>query len=296
MKVLSLFDGISCGMVALERAGIAVEKYVAYEIEPNAIKISKKNYEQIEHMGDVTKADFSQYKGYDLLIGGSSCQSLSIIQSKTRKNLDGKSKLFFEFVRALKEVKPQYFLFEGVASMKAECEFVISECLDCLPIYIDSANFSAQSKQRFYWTYIPFIKKYEKSKAVLKDILERDVDEKYFYSYPLKNIDMTKQVCAIMDFNNDEIHKRIFNPAFKCHTLTACNGGHHQKKVMDNGRARKLTPLEYERLQTLPDNYTAGVSDTARYNALGNAWTVDVIAHILRGIENKVTYTEGASS
>ncbi|MGP1416092.1 MAG: DNA cytosine methyltransferase [Treponema sp.] len=293
MKVLSLFDGISCGMVALERAGIAVEKYIAYEIEPHVIKISKKNYKQIEHMGDVTKADFSQYRGYELLIGGSPCQSLSIIQSKTRKNLDGKSKLFFEFVRALKEVKPKYFLFENVASMKTECKSVISECLGCEPVYIDSADFSAQSRPRYYWTNIPINREYEKSKAVLKDILESTVNKKYFYSYPLKNIDMSKQVCAIIDFRNHEIHKRVFNPNFKCHTLTACSGGHHQKKVLDNGKARKLTPLEYERLQTLPDNYTAGVADTARYTAIGNAWTVDVITHILQGVKSKETYTEG---
>ena len=101
MKVLSLFDGISCGMVALERAGISVERYVAYEIDPNAIKISKKNYPQIEHRGDVTTADFKEYKDFDLLIGGSPCQSLSIVQSKTRKHLEGKSKLFFEFVRGV---------------------------------------------------------------------------------------------------------------------------------------------------------------------------------------------------
>lgn len=94
MRVLSLFDGISCGMVALERAGIPVEKYVAYEIESNAIKISKKNYPQIEHCGDVKTADFTQYKDFDLLIGGSPCQSLSIVQAKTRQNLNGKSKLF----------------------------------------------------------------------------------------------------------------------------------------------------------------------------------------------------------
>nr|DAX69500.1 MAG TPA: Cytosine specific methyltransferase [Caudoviricetes sp.] len=287
MRVLSLFDGISCGMIALERVGVFVEKYVAYEVESNAIKISKKNYKQIEHKGDVRTADFTQYRGYELLIGGSPCQSLSIIQSKTRENLNGKSKLFFEFVRALEEVKPKYFLFENVSSMKAECRTVISECLGCAPIYIDSADFSAQSRPRYYWTNIPVIKKYEKSKAVLKDILESNVNKKYFYSYPLKNVDMTKQVCATMDFKNHEIHKRVFNSAFKCHTLTACSGGHHQKKVMDNGVARKLTPLEYERLQTLPDNYTAGVCDTARYTAVGNAWTVDVIAHILRGIKKR---------
>ena len=110
MRVLSLFDGMSSGMLALERAGIPVERYVAYEIEPNAIKISKKNYPQIEHCGDVKTADFTQYKDFDLLIGGSPCQSLSIVQAKTRQNLNGKSKLFFEFVRAFEEMKPKYFL------------------------------------------------------------------------------------------------------------------------------------------------------------------------------------------
>ena len=155
MKVLSLFDGISCGMVALERAGIPVDRYVAYEIDPNAIKISQKNYPLIEHCGDVTTADFTQYRGFDLLIGGSPCQSLSIVQSKTRQHLDGKSKLFFEFVRALEEVKPKYFLFENVASMNEESKQVISELLGCEPVFIDSKNFSAQERPRFYWTNIP---------------------------------------------------------------------------------------------------------------------------------------------
>ena len=284
MKVLSLFDGISCGMVALERAGIPVERYVAYEIEANAIKISKKNYPQIEHCGDVTTADFTQYKGFDLLIGGSPCQSLSIVQSKTRQNLDGKSKLFFEFVRAFEEMKAKYFLFENVASMKDECKEVISELLGCEPIFIDSKDFSAQQRPRYYWTNIPVREIVTPNKQVLRDIMETNVDEKYFYNYPLLDVDMSKQVCATMDFKNHDMHKRIFNPDFKCHTLTAVSGGHQQKKVLDNGRARKLTPLEYERLQTLPDNYTVGVSNTARYTAIGNGWTVDVIAHILGGL------------
>ena len=264
MKVLSLFDGISCGMVALERAGIPVERYVAYEIEANAIKISKKNYPQIEHCGDVTTADFTQYKGFDLLIGGSPCQSLSIVQSKTRQNLDGKSKLFFEFVRAFEEMKAKYFLFENVASMKDECKEVISELLGCEPIFIDSKDFSAQQRPRYYWTNIPVREIVTPNKQVLRDIMETNVDEKYFYNYPLLDVDMSKQVCATMDFKNHDMHKRIFNPDFKCHTLTAVSGGHQQKKVLDNGRARKLTPLEYERLQTLPDNYTVGGSNTAR--------------------------------
>lgn len=284
MEVLSLFDGISCGMVALERAGIPVDRYVAYEIDPNAIKISQKNYPLIEHCGDVTTADFTQYRGFDLLIGGSPCQSLSIVQSKTRQHLDGKSKLFFEFVRALEEVKPKYFLFENVASMNEESKQVISELLGCEPVFIDSKNFSAQERPRFYWTNIPAdVLKEPTSSLVLGDILETDVPEKYFYNHPLENIDLSKQVCATMIYRNHDMHKRIFNPAFKCHTLTTCGGGNTQKKVFVNGRARKLTPLEYERLQTLPDNYTAGVADGHRYTAIGNGWTVDVIAHLLKG-------------
>jgi DNA (cytosine-5)-methyltransferase 3A len=287
MKVISLFDGISCGRVALDRAGIEIEKYVAFEIDKNAIAISKKNYPDIVHCGDVTTADFTAFSDFDLLIGGSPCQSLSIVQSKTRQNLDGKSKLFFEFVRAFEEMKPKYFLFENVASMKDECKQVISECLGCEPIFIDSADFSAQSRPRYYWTNIKVNMNYEHSDKVLKDIMQENVPQKYYYSFLLTNIDMSKQVCATMEHNNHDMHKRVFNPDFKCHTLTAVCGGNQQKKVLDNGRARKLTPLEYERLQTLPDNYTSGVSDGARYKAIGNGWTVDVIAHILNGLKEK---------
>lgn len=286
MNVLSLFDGISCGMVALERAGIPVERYVAYEIEKNAIKISEKNYPDIERGGDVTAADFTQYNGFDLLIGGSPCQSLSIVQSKTRQHLDGKSKLFFEFVRALEEVKPKYFLFENVASMNEESKKVISELLGCDPVFIDSGDFSAQERPRYYWTNIPVKLDYKKSNAVLGDVLETEVDEKYFYNFPLLNVDLSKQVCAIMDHKNHDMHKRVFNPKFKCHTLTCVSGGNQQKKVYIDGRVRKLTPLEYERLQTLPDHYTAGVADSHRYKALGNGWTVDVIAYILSHIRS----------
>lgn len=281
MNVLSLFDGISCGMIALERANISVDKYIAYEIEPNAIKVSEQNYPQIEHRGDVTIADFTQYKGIDLLIGGSPCQSLSIIQSKTRQNLNGKSKLFFEFVRAKEESKPKWFLFENVASMNEESKQIISDLLGCQPILIDSAYFSAQERPRLYWTNIPVVPPTYKSLAVLNTITETVVDKKYFYDYPLINVDLSKQVCATMVHNNHEMHKRVFNPEFKCHTLTAVCGGNQQKKIYCNGKARKLTPLEYERLQTLPDNYTQGLSDSARYKLIGNGWTVDVISYIL---------------
>lgn len=284
MRVLSLFDGISCAMVALERAGVPVEKYTAYEIEPNAIKISKRNYPQIEQCGDVMTADFDAMRGYELVVFGSPCQSLSIVQSKTRQNLNGKSKLFFEGVRALKAIQPKYFLFENVASMNTESKQIISECLGCEPVLIDAKDFSAQQRPRYYWTNIP-IAEYGSSPLVLRDIMENTVDKKYFYDYPLVNVDLTKQVCATMVHNNHEMHKRVFNPDFKCHTLTAVCGGNQQKKVYVNGKARKLTPLEYERLQTLPDNYTAGVSNGARYKAIGNGFCVDVITHIFRGLK-----------
>lgn len=286
MKVISVFDGIGCGMVALERAGIPVERYVAYEIEPNAIKISEKNYPMIEHCGDVTTADFTQHKGFDLLIGGSPCQSLSITQAQKRTNLEGKSKLFFEFVRALEEVKPKYFFFENVASMTEESKQIISEFLGCQPVFIDSADFSAQTRERLYWTNIP-VTAYWKDRTVLGDILQKDVDEKYFYKCSFDFLGFDKTVCAILHINGHDILKRVNSPFAKCQTLTCVSGGNQQKKVLVDGRCRKLTPIEYERLQTLPDNYTAGVSDSARYTACGNGWTVDVIAHIFTGLKGE---------
>ena len=288
LKVVSVFDGISCGMVALERAGIPVERYVAYEIEKNAIKISQKNYPQIEHCGDVTTADFAQYHGFDLLIGGSPCQSLSIVQSKTRQHLDGKSRLFFEFVRAFEEVNPRYFLFENVASMNEESKGVISELLGCEPIFIDSKLFSAQKRPRYYWTNIPFETVLPpECPYVLEDIMQKDVSDKYFYNCGYDFHGLDESVCATLHINGHDILKRVHSPKFKCHTLTAVCGGNQQKKVMDNSKPRKLTPVEYERLQTLPDGYTDCVSDGARYKTIGNGWTVDVISFLLRGIANE---------
>ena len=281
MQAVSLFDGISCGMVAVERAGLTIDRYVAYEIEPNAIKVSKKNYPQIEHCGDVTTADFTQYRGFDLMMGGSPCQSLSITQSKTRQHLDGKSKLFFEFVRAKEEMQPKYFLFENVASMNDESKSVISELLGCEPIFIDSADFSAQTRPRLYWTNIPVVPHKTKCPLMLGDILQTEVDEKFFYNCDFDFHGEEKTVAATLHINGHDILKRVNSKYHKCQTLTACNGGNHQKKVYVDGRCRKLTPLEYERLQTLPDNYTEGISNTARYTANGNGWTVDVISYIL---------------
>lgn len=286
LRVLSLFDGISCGQVALERAGIPVEVYYASEIDKYAIQITQKNYPNTIQLGDVTTIDFTDFVGkVDLLIGGSPCQSLSITQSKTRQNLDGKSKLFFEYLRAFETIKPKYFLLENVASMTDECKKIITDLIGVEPIFIDSNCFSAQDRPRLYWTNLPVdTNNLKESSLCLKDIMEKNVDEKYFYNC---NFDYLgdKKVSAILHINGHDILKRVHSPNFKSHTLTTCGGGNTQKKVIDNGRPRKLTPLEYERLQTLPDNYTSCVSNSQRYNTCGNGWTVDVIVHILKHIK-----------
>ena len=286
MEIVSLFDGIACGREALERASIPVDAYHAFEIDPYAIQVSRKNWPDIIHMGDVTTADFTQYRGFDLLMGGSPCQSLSIVQSKTRQNLDGKSKLFFEYVRAKEEMNPQWFLFENVASMNAESKAIISELLGCEPVFIDSADFSAQSRPRLYWTNIPLGPRPAPAVQVLEDILQPadEVPDRYWYNCEFTPSPSSGPVCGVLGINGHDIIKRVNSPAHKCQTLTTCGGGNTQKKVLQNGRPRKLTPLEYERLQTLPDNYTAGISDTRRYTAIGNGWTVDVIAWILSQI------------
>ena len=283
MKILSLFDGISCGRVALERAGIPVEAYYASEIDKNAMAISSKNYPDIVQIGDVRNIPTNSDWGFDLLIGGSPCQDLSIIKSKTRKGLDGeKSNLFWEYVRILNEVKPKYFILENNFSMRDEARDIISEALGVQPIMIDSALVSCQDRKRYYWTNILNVAQPEDKGIVLGDILENGVPEKYWYAKPFTLNGDDKKVCATLEFNNQDMHKRVFNPKFKVGTLTTCGGGGTQKKVLQNGRVRKLTPLEYERCQTLPDGYTAGFADTHRYSGCGNGWTVDVVAHILK--------------
>lgn len=294
MNVLSICDGISCGMVALERAGIHVDAYYASEIEKNAIAISQKNYPQIIRLGDVTRWQEWEipWAEIDLILAGTPCQSLSITKSKTRQGLNGKSKLFFVFVDILnyaKAINPNVrFLFENVASMSRESRIVIESCLGVPLVHQDSNAFSAQDRGRLYGSNFEFTPVDVQSTAVLKDVLqpESEIPESFYYTAPLLQIDLRKKVCATLDIKNNEMHKRVFNPNFKCPTLTCVSGGHQQKKVLVNGKCRKLTPVEYERLQTLPDNYTAGVSDGARYTACGNGWTVDVIAHIFTGLKN----------
>jgi len=298
MRVISLFDGISCARVALERAGIKVDEYYAYEVNKDAIKVSMNNYSDIKQMGDVIEEDFTKYAGkIDLLVGGSPCQSLSIARAKEREHLKGKSRLFYEFVRALEEVKPKYFLFENVASMNKQSRDVISSLLGCEPIMINSASFSAQERKRYYWTNIP-IAEYKDSNLVMSDILQENVPEKYYYNCDITNYSEDNRIQCNLDKGwNFCMSTRVYNPGYKSPTLTCVTGGYQEKKVFTDGRPRKLTPLEYERLQTLPDNYTEGLADSKRYTAIGNGFTVEVISHILKGInvaENRSESLSGA--
>lgn len=282
-------------MIALKRAGIPVERYVAYEIEKNAIKISQKNYPQIEQCGDVRTADFSQYEGFDLLIGGSPCQDLSNYKYDRGevKGLDGeKSGLFYYYVKALKKIKPKYFLLENVASMEKKWADVISEELGVKPIMINSALVCAAERKRLYWTNIPNIEQPEDRGIVLKDIVipASEVPDKYWYTkYPITVHEGDIKVKATIHLNGHRQAKEVYGLNHKCNTLLCDgNGGNLVKKIYQDSRVRKLMPLEYERLQTLPDYYTDCVADSRRYTAIGNGWTVDVIAHILKNIkENK---------
>ncbi len=426
MNVLSLFDGMSCGQIALDQLGINVDNYYAAEIDKYAIQVAQKNYPNTKHLGDVTQVHSWLLPKIDLLIGGSPCQGFSFAGKQLNFD-DPRSALFFEFVRLLKETKPKYFMLENVR-MKQEFQDIISDHLGVKPIMINSALVSAQNRVRLYWTNIPNIEQPEDKGIVLKDILEDGVSDKFnsgeqkfggkhknmlntsyksqantihdkeskapticagTHGYALGHIhrpcelkefkqdSMCHHVATATDIKGNESIKRVYADSGKSPTITTMGGGHREPKVLikpqrvgtikdggqgnriysPNGKGisisaqsggtagngnmlivkeatkkgyteiqdgdcfdatfptsktrrgrnmkdksncltaanyeymryehptyRKLTPVECERLQTVPDNYTEGVSNTQRYKMLGNGWTVDVIAHILKGM------------
>jgi DNA (cytosine-5)-methyltransferase 3A len=287
MKVLSLFDGISCGMVALERAGIPVERYVAYEIEPNAIKISKKNYPQIEQNGDVFKAEYKPGK-FDLLIGGSPCTYWSIARTDGKRELSSSGfgwELFMQYVRALREAKPTYFLYENNNSMNNLIKEEITKQLGVQPIMIDSGLVSAQNRRRLYWTNIPNVKQPDDKGIVIRDIIEPNGEYNFVPREKLNNQVMKRNYLQ-WDINgkgNGSQDQRAYFLDGKCGTLdTGCATKH--KLLIAENTVRTFTQTELERLQTLPDGYTKGVSKNIAGKGVGNGWTVDVIAHILKGV------------
>lgn len=275
--MLSLFDGISCGMVALERSGIAVHEYHAFEIDKYAIKVSAKNHPQIIHHGDVRDADFTQHGDIDLVIGGSPCQGFSFAGKQLNFD-DPRSKLFFEFVRAIKEAKPEYFLLENVV-MKKEYEDVISEQLGVQPILINSSLVSAQNRRRLYWTNIPNIEQPIDRGITFGNIRERGVEYGNIYYSP-KGLEWIRR-------HSERTGKKLklFADSDKVQMLEASMHKKYSAQrffgIGDTYGIRYITPVECERSQTLPDGYTDCVSNTQRYKQLGNGWTVDVIAHIM---------------
>ncbi len=402
LRVLSLFDGISCGQVALERAGIPVEVYYASEIDKYAIQVTQKNYPNTIQLGDINNIDFTQFIGkIDLIMGGSPCQDLSI--AGKRKGLSGeRSGLFYKFVEAIEVIKPKYFLLENNYGMPQEAYEEMSKLMGCYPIMINSALVSAQTRKRFYWTNIgpqslnlfgfPTVAMEQpKDKGImLKDVLEKNINnvvetdkhilfnvnpsgkgqngnvynpltkspalttnkgegikiaepviynqhnnlikkDKSFtltsnsgnltskggqgviYQLPrgknpggVKKDKTPSLTSSNWEYNNLLLEpvrighignstgqaNRVYSVENKSVTLKATGGGGGAKtglyKIdLPDGEylIRKLTPLECERLQTLPDNYTEGVSNTQRYKAIGNGWTVDVIAHIFKHLK-----------
>ena len=378
MVVLSLFDGMSCGQIACERAGIKVDKYYASEIDKYAIQVTQKNYSDTIQLGDITKWKEWDIEKPDMILAGSPCQGFSFA-GKQLNFQDERSKLFFVFVDILKHYKPKYFLLENV-KMKKEYQDIISECLGVEPVEINSSLVSAQNRRRLYWCNWNIENPGDKG-ILLKDIVHEYKDKDFnilTWTHSEKAIDymdredrngktkwdhahhsnscMEKSQCItantfkgipynvlyvpfdktlqILDkeiqrgkvgyFKKDSQANRVYHIHGKSVTLTGEAGGGAAKMgqylfgcitpdrvnkrqngqrfsngdkfytltaqdkhgVLVDGYIRKLTPIECERLQTVPDNYTEGVSDTQRYKMLGNGWTVDVISHILQAAQD----------
>jgi len=428
MKVLSLFDGMSCGQIALNRLGIKVDTYYASEIDKYAMEITQKNFPETIQIGDVCAVRGEDYQDVDLILAGSPCQGFSFAGKQLAFD-DPRSALFFEFIRLLKEIKPKYFLLENVKMKKEYLQIISEQVSACYPeipfgiepIFINSSLVSAQSRQRYYWTNIPNITQPEERGIVLRDILEEDPGEnpvkdtarnqRHYKNLDEKSLCMTatmykgagnngmtlvpQHIGTATDLNGHDILKRVYSPDGKSPTVNTCQGGNREPKVVagawrgrsldesgknvkwketkpkqmletrkdeksnavstftkdnvvvhsyrevrtedakkarrenrkktgqdhtpfrskelqprEDGKVgtvtpglnndhrisltrddtqevywRKLTPLECERLQTVPDNYTEGVSNTQRYKMLGNGWTVEVICHILKNME-----------
>lgn len=278
--VLSLFDGMSCGQIALNRAGISYGKYYASEIDKHAIKVTQHNYPNTIQLGSVTDIKGTDLPQIDLLIGGSPCQGFSFAGAGLNFE-DKRSKLFFEFVRLKNELNPKYFLLENV-KMKQEFQDIISEQLGVKPILINSSLVSAQNRERLYWTNIPINSLPQHKNICICDVVGVNVSEKSDKVIVVKNI-----------YPKKGQNGNVYALKGKSKTLSAGVGitgngigsSNAPKIEWDNEQGwRRLTALECERLQTVPDNYTQCVSDTQRYKMLGNGWTVDVITHIFGGL------------
>jgi len=272
INVLSLFDGISCGQLALRRSKIAVANYYASEICSKSIALTKRNWPSTKFLGDVRKIRSNSKIKIHLLLGGSPCQGFSFA-GKNLNFKDPRSKLFFHYVRLLRECLPTFFLFENVRMSKKSID-IINKYLCVEPIEINSNLVSAQNRKRLYWTNIPNIEQPKDRNIKLKDILETDNLKLQNYKVPY-----TKSRVAMWEGKCKNI---TYEDKSSCVTTKQDRWSNAGLIAFENF-CRFLTTIELERLQTLPDNYTRmfGLSDLDRQKLIGNAWTVDIISHIL---------------
>lgn len=301
-SVLSLFDGMSCGQIALNKAGIEYDNYFASEIDKHAIKVTQTNYPNTIQLGDVREIKAENLPKIDLLIGGSPCQGFSF-SGKQLNFDDPRSKLFFEFVRLVKELKPKYWLLENVV-MKKEFEQIISEHLGVQPIKINSSLVSAQNRERLYWANFEILQPTDK-KINLIDILETDelinpsairgrrlnkatilgrrLNERGVRDDYNKEVPIT-QCLEVRATNTNK--SNCLTTVEKDNVLTTMPIGRHKDAFKNKLPFRYYTLKEYCRLQTVPENYFNVVSESQAKKMLGNGWTVDVIAHIFGSLLN----------
>jgi len=296
MNVLSLFDGMSCGQIALNQLGIEVDNYFASEIDKHAIQVTQRNYPNTKMVGNVVDLKGKDLPKIDLLIGGSPCQGFSIAGRKLNFQ-DPKSKLFFEFVRILKEVKPKYFLLENVR-MSEDVAIAIDEVLGVKRIFINSVEFTGLIRKRYYWTNIPVDKvesKLKYSPAPYIKNIEDVIDNSLPYNKPMDFfLDRTMYnpsvsydgIITINPKKNNGSQTwqrgRVYDVKGKCPTI--CASLFDLNITQDHKSYRKLTVNECEKLQGVPKDYTSGVPKSERGKMLGNGWTVDVIAHIFKNL------------
>lgn len=322
MNVLSCFDGVSCGQLALQRAGVPYNRYYASEVDKHAIKVTQTNFPNTIQVGDIKGVRVNKDVKIDLIIGGSPCQGFSFAGKQLNFD-DERSKLFFEFVRLFEEnkkINPDIkFLLENVR-MKKEYQNVISSYLGVQPIAIDSNLVSAQNRYRLYWTNIdgvtlPADRGIELHTILESGVVDRDksycIDANYWKGTTMEQYLTKSRRQIVFTERRTEEAKQIRKQYMKAHgvdysprrgkdlvargdnksnCLTTSLTKEHI--LLDEQNVfRKLTPIECERLQTIPDNYTSCISNSQRYKVLGNGWTVEVVAHIFKNLKNELDTT-----
>jgi len=291
LRVLSLFDGMSCGQIALNRAGIKYEEYYASEIKPSAIKVTQYNYPDTIQLGDVIGVKGEDLPKIDLLMGGSPCQDFSIARTVhegelgERKGLKGdKSRLFYEYLRLLEELKPKYFLLENVR-MGAESEAQLNEYLGVKGIHINSNLVSYQNRHRIYWTNIPGVTLPTDKGISFQNY--KDIDHDYCKRFKVNRTPSREIMWG------DGVNGKCPNVTErdKVNCLTRKQDRWSNSGLVEfEDFCRYLTRRELEQAQTVPIGYTDPVSDRQAEDLLGDGWTVDIIVHILKFMGGEIKW------